>query len=239
MPGHPLVRPPAAVWRPRSRPADLPRPLAHRLLPHKTQEAGSADGLARDGPLAAVEAALLIADEPLPARKLAAAANLADAAEARRLVGRLRGLYEAGESAFQVEEIAGGYQLLSRPEFFPWLARLRRAAAEAQLSGPAKETLAIVAYRQPVTRADVEAIRGVGAGEVLRQLMERGLVRLAGRDDSLGRPQLYETTKKFLQAFGLRGLKDLPAGEGLAPPGKEGSRRGGEEPPGPAGPGNE
>ncbi|MFO0842973.1 MAG: SMC-Scp complex subunit ScpB [Gemmataceae bacterium] len=74
-----------------------------------------------------------------------------------------------------------------------------------------------MAYRQPVTRADVEAIRGVGSSEVLKQLMEKGLVRLAGRDESLGRPALYETTKKFLQLFGLKSLKDLPPGEGLRP----------------------
>jgi segregation and condensation protein B len=134
------------------------------------------------------------------------------------LVAVLRGLYVRGGSAFQVEELAGGYQLLTRPEFHPWLTRLRQSAGEATLSAPAKETLAIVAYRQPVTRADIEAIRGVGCGDVLRQLMEKGLVRLAGRDDSLGRPALYETTKLFLQMFGLKSIKDLPQAEGLTQP---------------------
>src|SRR5262249_52046183 len=129
----------------------------------------------------------------------------------------LRELYRADDSAFQIEELAGGYQLLTRPEFHPWIARLRQSAPEAQLTAAARETLAIIAYRQPVTRADVESIRGVGSQDVLERLRERGRSRLAGRDDSLGRPTLYETTKKFLQLFGLRSLRDLPPAEGLGP----------------------
>jgi segregation and condensation protein B len=171
---------------------------------------------ARDPRLALVEAALLAADEPLTARRLAAAAGLADGNEARRLVHRLQALYDADGTAFQVEELAGGFQLLTRPEFHPWLVRLRRSGTDLRLSGAARETLAIVAYRQPIMRADVEAIRGVQCSEVLRQLMERGLIRIAGRDDSLGRPVLYGTTKKFLQVFGLKGLHDLPLAEEMA-----------------------
>jgi segregation and condensation protein B len=185
-------------------------PLAYRYLREAHAEAGPEGPLARDAPLAAVEAALFAADEPLTPRRLAQVAGLADAGEARREVRRLRALYEEGSSAFQVEEVAGGFQLLTRAEFHPWLARLRRAGNELRLSAPARETLAIVAYRQPIGRADVEAIRGVQCSEVLRQLMEKGLVRIAGRDDSLGRPVLYGTTKKFLQAFGLKALNDLP-----------------------------
>src|SRR5262249_14495510 len=146
-----------------------------------------------------VEAALFAADEPLMPRKLATVAELADATEARRLVEKLKAFYEQDGTAFQVEEIAGGWQLRSRPEDHPWLVRLRRTSPDPKLSGPALETLAIVAYRQPIMRADVEAIRGVQCGEVLRLLMEKGLVRIAGRDDSLGRPVLYGTTRKFLQ----------------------------------------
>src|SRR5712692_6884887 len=95
---------------------------------------------------------------------------------------------------------------------------------------PARETLAIVAYRQPIMRADVEAIRGVQVSEVLRQLMEKGLVRIAGRDDSLGRPVLYGTTRKFLQVFGLKGLRDLPLAEELRPAAKKAGEE--EEEPG-------
>ncbi len=193
-------------------------PLAYRYLRESRAEPAPEGPLARDAALAAVEAALFAADEPLVPRKLAQVAGLDDATAARRLVRRLQTLYEEGGSAFQVEEVAGGYQLLTRPEFHPWLARLRRAGNELRLSAPARETLAIVAYRQPIARADVESIRGVQCGEVLRQLMEKGLVRIAGRDDSLGRPVLYGTTKKFLQAFGLKALRDLPQAGELRPP---------------------
>jgi segregation and condensation protein B len=185
-----------------------------RLRPAPADDAPD-DPLARDAKLARVEAVLLIADEPLPARRLADAAGLADAADARAQVERLRSLYDADGTAFQVTEIAGGYQLLTRPAVAPWLARLRRTGHDLRLTPAALETLAVIAYRQPVMRAEVEQVRGVACGEVVRQLMEKGLVRIAGRHDSLGRPQLYGTTKKFLQAFGLNTLKDLPEVDAL------------------------
>jgi segregation and condensation protein B len=198
------------------RPRDHPQPLLYRLV--GDPDLNVVDGtLARHARLAWVEAASFAADEPLPAKRLATIAGLADAAEARRLVQRLRELYDLDGTAFQVEELAGGWQLLTRPEFHPWLARLRRTAPEMRLSPAARETLAVVAYRQPVARADVEEVRGVQCGDVLRQLLEKGLVRIAGRDDSLGRPVLYGTTKKFLQFYGLRSLKDLPKADGLKP----------------------
>ena len=184
----------------------------------EASEPAARDPHARDGKLARLEAALIIADEPLPARKLADVAGLADAAEARALVERLQRLYDSDGSAFQVEEIAGGYQLLTRPQYHPWLARLKRTGHELRLSPAALETLAVVAYKQPIMRAEVEKVRGVACGEVIRQLMEKGLVRVAGRHDSLGRPQLYGTTKRFLQAFGLNTLQDLPEVESLRPP---------------------
>jgi segregation and condensation protein B len=182
------------------------------------EEGASLGALARDARLALIEAAFLAADEPLTLRRLAAAAGLTDSSEVRQLVQRLQSLYEQDGTAFQIEELAGGFQLLTRPEYHPWLARLRRAGNEMRLSAAARETLAIVAYRQPITRADVEAIRGVQSADMLHQLMEKGLVRIAGRDDSLGRPVLYGTTKKFLQAFGLRSLRDLPQAEDLVEP---------------------
>jgi segregation and condensation protein B len=174
-----------------------------------------ADPHGRDPKLARLEAALLIADEPLAPRRLADVAGLADAAEARRLIDRLRELHDADGSAFRVEEIAGGFQLLTRPAYHPWLTRLKRTGHDLRLTGAGMETLAVVAYKQPVMRAEVEKVRGVACGEVVRQLMEKGLVRITGRHDSLGRPQLYGTTKKFLQAFGLNSLADLPEVEAL------------------------
>jgi segregation and condensation protein B len=193
-------------------------PTLYRLIEEST-DAAPADPQARDAKLARLEAALLLADEPLAARRLAAVADLADAAEARRLLEKLKRLYDADGTAFQVEEIAGGYQLLTRPAYHPWLNRLRRSGTELHLSPAALETLAIVAYRQPIVRAEVENIRGVQCGDLLGQLMEKGLVKIVGRHDSLGRPVLYGTTKKFLQAFGLNTLKDLPEVESLRPPG--------------------
>jgi segregation and condensation protein B len=195
------------------RPDRLPanhRPPAWYRLRAAAPEPPAAGPDVRDAPLARLEALLFAADEPLTARRLAALAELGDAAAARRLVERLRDAYEAEGAAFQVEELAGGYQLLTRPAFHPWLVRLRHSAGEPKLPGALLETLAIVAYRQPIMRADVEAIRGVHCGDALGQLMERGLVRVVGRDDSLGRPMLFGTTKRFLQTFGLRDLRDLP-----------------------------
>jgi segregation and condensation protein B len=193
-------------------------PAIYRILADEAGEAVVAGELARDARLALVEAALFAADEPLSSRRLAAVTGLADGSEARRLVRKLQSLYNKDGTAFQVEEIAGGFQILTRPEYHPWLIRLRRTGDDLRLSSAARETLAIVAYRQPIMRADIEAIRGVQCGEVLRLLMEKGLVRIAGRHNSLGRPVLYATTKRFLQVFGLKGLEDLPQVEHLRPP---------------------
>jgi segregation and condensation protein B len=107
---------------------------------------------------------------------------------------------------------------MSRPKFGPWLRRLCSSPVEVRLSAPAQETLAVVAYRQPVLRAEIEAIRGVDCGEILRQLMDRDLVRTAGRANELGRPYWYATTKRFLQVFGLRHLDDLPRADLLRSP---------------------
>jgi len=177
-----------------------------------------ADPASRDTELAAVEAALMLADEPLTAKRLADVAGVADAATASRLVDRLRDLLDGDGSAFHIDELAGGFQLLTRPTYHPWLLRLRRTGHDARLSPPALETLAVVAHKQPIMRAEVEAIRGVGCGEMIRLLAERGLIRVGGRHDSLGRPQLYVTTRKFLQVFGLNTLADLPGVEGLPGP---------------------
>jgi segregation and condensation protein B len=174
-------------------------------------------GLVRDEELARVEAALFAADEPLTPRKLAAVTEIGDPGEVRRLVERLKCCFEQDGTAFQIEELAGGWQLRTRPGFHPWLVRLRRTNPDPKLSAAAMETLAIIAYRQPIVRADVEAIRGVQCSEVITHLMEKGLVRIAGRENSLGRPVLFGTTRRFLQVFGLNGLGDLPEVEQLRP----------------------
>ena len=154
-------------------------------------------------------------------RRLAQHAGLADGTEARTLIRRLNRYYDEGQSAFRVAEVAGGFQLLTRPKFGVWLRRLFHAPIETRLSAPALETLAVVAYRQPVMKSEIDSIRGVDCGEILRQLMERDLVRIAGRSDELGRPYWYATTKRFLQVFGLRHLDDLPRAEFLRRPAQE------------------
>jgi len=160
--------------------------------------------------LGRLEAVLFLAHEPVTSRRLSQYANLADGTQARTLVRRLNERYDAAGRAFRVEQVAGGYQLLTRRGLAPWLRRLAHVPEETRLSSPALETLAVIAYRQPIPRADIEAIRGVNCGEMLRQLMERDLVRIHGRSDELGRPYLYSTTKRFLQIFGLMHLEELP-----------------------------
>lgn len=169
----------------------------------------------REERLARLEAVLFLAREPLSSRKIAQLANLADGTEARKLVRHLNRMFDESASAFRVEELAGGFQLLTRPRFGPWLKRLWQTPVEMRLSAPALETLAVVAYRQPVLRAEVEAIRGVQSGDILRQLMDRDLVRISGRADELGRPLMYGTTRRFLQIFGLRHLDELPRAKTL------------------------
>lgn len=153
---------------------------------------------------------MFVASQPMTSRKIAAVASLADGTEARTLIRQLNEFYDLQSTAFRIEEVAGGFQLLTRPKFGGWLRRLHPLPAETRLSAPALETLAVVAYRQPVMRAEVESIRGVQCGEILRQLIERDVVRIVGRSDELGRPFLYGTTKAFMRAFGLRSLAELP-----------------------------
>ncbi len=181
------------------------RPLIFPEKPHPERGA-----VARDEQLAGLEAVLFLSQQPLSSRKLAQLAALADGTKARTLVRTLNRRYDAEGSAFRVEEVAGGFQLMTRSKFAPWLRRLHSTSTEVRLSAPAMETLAVVAYRQPVLRAEIDAIRGVQSGEVLRQLIERDLVRIVGRSGDLGRPFLYGTTKQFLQVFGLRQLDELP-----------------------------
>lgn len=165
--------------------------------------------------LARMEAALLVAEGAVSFRKLAQFATLTDVAEARKLVAELNDSYDASDSAFRIEHVAGGCRLMTRPQFALWLDRLHNRQARVKLSPPMLETLSIVACRQPVTRAEIERIRGVQASEMLKQLMERGLVRITGEDDSLGRPFLYGTTRQFLEEFGFGSLNDLPVDESL------------------------
>ena len=171
----------------------------------------------RSDELARLEAALFLAREPLSTRRLAKLAGLADGTRARTLLRELKRLHDDSGSAFRVEHVAGGFRLLTRTPFGPWVRRLTGAPPETRLSAAALETLAIVAYRQPVTRAEIEAIRGVGCEDMLRQLMERDLAAIGGRTEDLGRPNVYVTSRRFLEAFGLARIEDLPPIAHLTP----------------------
>lgn len=170
-----------------------------------------------DVDVAAIEAILFATDTPLSPAKLGEVACLEGGRRvARRAVEILNQRYESVGSAFRIESLAGGYQMLTLPEYNDVLARLLKVRSESKLSQAALETLAIIAYKQPILRADVEAIRGVSTGEVVRTLMEKGLVKIVGRAEEIGRPMLYGTTRRFLEVFGLSGLSDLPKVEELA-----------------------
>ncbi|HXY32954.1 MAG TPA: SMC-Scp complex subunit ScpB [Planctomycetaceae bacterium] len=162
-----------------------------------------------------MEALLFVSDSALSARRLAQLAMLADSAQAVRIVEQLNAAYDRDRSAYLIERAANGYLLLTRPVFAHWLGRVHQRQSDAKLSSSALETLTVVAYRQPITRAEIEAVRGVQCAEILKQLLERGLIRIAGEDNSLGRPYLYETTRQFLEVFGLGSLDELPLADRL------------------------
>ncbi len=192
-------------------PALLPTPSAADLTGEVPDEVvPAAPPASADQPRLRVEAVLFAAREPVGYRKLAQLAGLADATQARTMVATLNRLYECSARAFRIEEMAGGVQMLTCPELAAWVRKLQHVPPPLRLSTPQLETLAVVAYRQPVLRADIEAIRGVGCGELLRQLMQQDLVGLAGRSESLGRPFLYGTTPRFLRVMGLASIDQLP-----------------------------
>ncbi len=157
-----------------------------------------------------VESLLFVADEPLSLERLKKIVESADAQEIRAALVALQTDYEQRNGGFFLAEVAGGYQFRSRPVYTTWIRRLVDPKP-LRLSKAAMETLAIIAYKQPVIRADVEHIRGVDCGGVLRQLLERKLVRVLGRKEVAGRPLIYATSKKFLETFDLKDLKDLPS----------------------------
>jgi segregation and condensation protein B len=165
--------------------------------------------LVRDPQLALLESLLFAADEPLTPRRLASLLKVPSTETIRRMIQRLRTMYDAEDSALQLVELAGGVQLRTREKFVSWLLKLQ-PAPQLNLSPAARETLTMIAYKQPITRADLEALRGVSCIDALRTLLEKGLIRIIGRDKSLGRPVLYGTTRLFLETVGLSSLDALP-----------------------------
>ncbi len=179
-----------------------------------------------------IEALLLSTDRPLSDGKIAEILDIAleegGTKVVRDAIETLNAEYEKSGRSFRIESVAGGRQILTRPEFGEILHRLHQAKTQSRLTPAALETLAIVAYRQPVLRAHIEAIRGVASGEVLRGLMERRLIKIVGRAEELGRPMLYGTTREFLRVFGIANLNDLPQAKELRVPGLKPAPRGAE-----------
>lgn len=157
-----------------------------------------------------------MARSPLTSRKLSQLAGLEDGTQSRTMIRDLNQHYDRLGRAFHIKRIAGGYQMLTRPQFANWIDRLEQVPPRPRISKSAMETLTVVAYRQPIIKADIEAIRGVSCGEMLRQLLESGLIRIVGRSENLGRPYLYGTTKDFLATFGFGSIRELPGADHLA-----------------------
>ncbi len=177
-----------------------------------------------------IEALLFASQKPLSLKEITAAlrgalqdsddeavraASKLRTGEVQGLIEELRADYETQGRAFQFVEQAEGWALRSKPEFAVWIRQLYPESKPTRLSGPALETLAIIAYRQPLTRADIEAVRGVAVDGVVQSLQDRGLIRISGRAEVPGRPLLYETTEVFMQHFGLKSLDELPNVEEL------------------------
>ncbi len=176
------------------------------------------DAANRDGE---IEAILFASDRAVTAGRIAEALSItADEGGAKVIhdaITRLNESYEKTDRSFRIEKVAGGYQAVTTADFADAIAAFQAGKAQRRLSRAALEALSIIAYRQPVTRAEVEAIRGVACGEVLRSLLERRLIAITGRAEEVGRPMLYGTTKRFLEVFGIASVRDLPAPEGFKP----------------------
>ncbi len=157
-----------------------------------------------------LEAILFAADGPLTAEQIAVAVPNATVNEINEMIHILRSRFENEERGFKLEFIAGGWQLLSHPDMFEYVERFLEGKRKARLSRAGLETLAVIAYRQPITRGELEDLRGVDCGGVLHTLMERDLITIAGRSKAIGRPLIYATTDRFLEYFGIATLHDLP-----------------------------
>ena len=194
------------------------------IKPEKTKKP-TGDEPCSDQPLETrIEALLLSSDRPLTEARMGDLLGISGAGSAKRLrdsIDELNEHYAKSSRSFRIEKLAGGWQMLTLSQFGPLLTRLHTDRQSSKLSHAALETLSIIAYRQPIIRAEIEAIRGVACGEVLRGLLERRLIKIVGRAEELGRPMLYGTTSEFLKVFGLARIEDLPDVEGLNPPSRK------------------
>jgi segregation and condensation protein B len=193
---------------------------AEQAAPQAQTEPENALAQERDNFKKVIETLLFITDRPLSLAKLSQVSEVNDAVLTRDIVEEIRRAYAAASSAVQILEIGGGFQMATKPEYGRWVRKLFNEKTAARLSPAALETLAIIAYKQPLTRAEIEAIRGVDVAAPLERVVERGLVRIVGKKDAPGRPMVYGTTEEFLRMFGLNKISELPdissfAGKGL------------------------
>ena len=186
------------------------KPNTPTVIDDQTLTDSQAAGGVTEGDCLKVEALLLTVDRPATANQIGQVVGLDDARLVKAAIRQLNEAYQQTGRSFRIENVAGGWQIITLPQYGQVVAALQRDRQAARLGPAAMETLAIVAYKQPVLRAEVETIRGVASGEVIRGLIERRLVKIVGRAEELGRPLLYGTTKTFLEVFGLSSLKDLP-----------------------------
>lgn len=156
-----------------------------------------------------IEALLFVSRKPLKVEELRQALDGTEEDEIKKGIDALREDYAREKRSFGIAELAGGYQIVTNPEFAPWVGKLFKRE-DTRLSNPALETLAIIAYRQPLTRSEMERIRGVNVDGVIKTLLDKNLIRIRGRKEAPGRPITYGTTDEFLKRFGLKGLEGLP-----------------------------
>ena len=159
--------------------------------------------------LARIESVLFLAREPVTGKRLAQLANAPEGTRIRVIIKKLNACYDEQSCAFRVYEIANCFQLRTRSAYVPWLARLHQIPIEIRLSSPTLETLAVVAWQQPILRATIEKIRSAQCGDMLRQLIDKDLVKIVGKSNDLGRPFLFGTTRNFLHVFGLNSVEEL------------------------------
>ena len=162
-----------------------------------------------------IEALLFVSGEPMALGAIKSVIDIPED-EIRQLLAEIADEYRGREAGILIAEIAGGYQFVTNPSFAPWIRKLKQTSGANKLSLPALETLAIIAYNQPIIKADVEQIRGVNSDGVMKTLLDRRLIKIMGRKEVPGKPLMYGTTREFLQYFGLKDLSDLPTVKDLA-----------------------
>jgi len=165
--------------------------------------------MAEDKIKAIIEALLFVSEKPLTVGDMCQAIDGIDESKIKEAIEELRNYYSESKRSFNIAELAGGYQVITNPEYAPWISKLFKRD-ETKLTGPSLETLAIIAYKQPLTRSEVEGIRGVNVDGVIKTLLDKNLIKIRGRKDAPGRPIAYGTTDEFLKLFGLKGLDHLP-----------------------------